>query len=103
MSSVDARLACLASPARARSLFTVRAAISSAVSSLRPWSSRPSLMCSYCRSRFALQAFGMVPPSIGLENRYPSSRRILGRPHQQLAEVAPGEQPAEGLGGRLEP
>ena len=47
-----------ASPARARSLFTVRAAISSALSSDVPRSSRPSLMCSYWRSRFALQALG---------------------------------------------
>ena len=36
MSSIELRLACLASPARARSLLTVRAAISSAVSSLSP-------------------------------------------------------------------
>jgi hypothetical protein len=41
-----------ASPARARSLLTVRAAISSAVSSLRPCSRSESLMCSYCRARF---------------------------------------------------
>src|SRR5262245_26736425 len=56
MSVTEARLASRASPERARSLFTVRAAISSAVSSLRPCSFRPCLMCSYCRSRFALQA-----------------------------------------------
>jgi hypothetical protein len=47
MSSTEARLAVRASPERARSLFTVRAAISSAVSSERPCSRRPSLMCSY--------------------------------------------------------
>src|ERR1700680_707253 len=51
MSSIDVRLASLASPARARSLLTVRAAISSARSSGCPRSSGPSLMCSYCRSR----------------------------------------------------
>src|SRR3954468_11640434 len=56
MSLVDERLDVLASPARARSLLTVRAAISSASSSLRPRSSKPSLMCSYCRSRFLLHA-----------------------------------------------
>jgi hypothetical protein len=61
MSSTDVRLAVLASPDRARSLFTVRAAISSALSSLRPRLFNPCLMCVYCRSRLALQAFwGMV-------------------------------------------
>ena len=46
-----------ASPARARSLLTVRAAISSATSSVAVLvSSRPSLMCSYWRSRLALHA-----------------------------------------------
>ena len=43
----DGRLVAFASPARARSLFTVRAAISSAVSSDRPRCLRPCLMCSY--------------------------------------------------------
>ena len=53
---MDVRLLSSASPCRARSLLTVRAAISSATLSLRPRSSRPSLMCSYWRSRFLLQA-----------------------------------------------
>src|SRR5688500_7427434 len=53
-----------ASPLRARSLFTVRAAISWALSSEAPSCFRPFLMCSYWRSRFALHAFcGMTPPS----------------------------------------
>src|SRR5438477_12931330 len=56
MSSSEVRLACLASPARARSLLTVRAAISSAFSSPMPRSRKPSLMWSYWRSRLALQA-----------------------------------------------
>src|SRR5947207_1351660 len=56
MSFTDVRLRCLASPARARSLFTVRAAISSAVSSDRPRSRKPSLMCLYWRSRFLFHA-----------------------------------------------
>src|SRR4051812_14624851 len=56
MSFTELRLAWRASPWRARSLLTVRAAISSATSSERPRSSRPSLMCSYWRSRLALQA-----------------------------------------------
>ena len=56
MSSIEDRLRWRASPARARSLFTVRAAISSASSSDEPRSSRPSLMCSNWRSRFGDQA-----------------------------------------------
>src|SRR5579862_516884 len=43
----------LASPFRARSLLTVRAAISFALRFGVPRSSRLSSMCSYCRSRFA--------------------------------------------------
>jgi hypothetical protein len=63
MSSFDSRLDSLASPARARSLLTVRAAISLAFSSLVPRSSSPSLMCSYWRSRFLDQApIGMTAP-----------------------------------------
>src|SRR5215210_4413497 len=53
------------SPACARCLLTVRAAISSARSSDRPASSSDSLTCSYCRSRFALHAcwgIGLEPP-----------------------------------------
>src|SRR4051794_20036966 len=52
MSCVDVRERCRDSPLRARSLFTVRAAISSARSSEAPWSSSLSLMCSYWRARF---------------------------------------------------
>src|SRR5665811_2175260 len=63
MSSVDVRLVSSASPARARSLLTVRAAISSAVSSSSPRSTRPSLMWSYWRSRLSLHArCGMPSP-----------------------------------------
>ena len=62
MSSRDRREDSFASPARARSLLTVRAAISSALSSEAPLSSRLSLMCSYCRSRFALHALWHVTP-----------------------------------------
>src|SRR6476619_2629920 len=51
MSSRESRDDSLASPWRARSLLTVRAAISSAVSSDFPSSRRESLMCSYCRAR----------------------------------------------------
>src|SRR5271170_7580893 len=56
MSSVEVGLDWLASPARARSLLTVRAAISSARSSGRPWDLSPLLMWSYWRWRLALQA-----------------------------------------------
>src|SRR3954451_24777025 len=52
MSFVDVRERCRDSPLRARSLLTVRAAISSARSSDLPWSSWLSLMCSYWRARF---------------------------------------------------
>src|SRR6478672_1719587 len=85
MSSVEVRLACLDSPCRARSLFTVRAAISSASSSLRPRSSRPSLMCSYCRSRFFDHCCWGIP------SRYPAwsvtfrGSRPAERLHQRLA------------------
>src|ERR1700739_3241602 len=69
MSRVDVRLAVLASPDRARSLFTVRAAISSARLVLSPRCLALSLMCSYCRSRFGLDPLGM------------SATFRLGRPH----------------------
>jgi hypothetical protein len=49
------------SPACARCLFTVRAAISSARSSPTPRSSSDSLTCSYCRFRF-----GFVTPRGGI-------------------------------------
>jgi hypothetical protein len=52
MSSRESRDASRASPCRARSLFTVRAAISSARSSEAPRSRADSLMCSYWRARF---------------------------------------------------
>jgi hypothetical protein len=47
MSRVDVRERVRDSPERARSLFTVRAAISSARSSDAPWRFSLSLMCSY--------------------------------------------------------
>ena len=72
---MDVGLAVRASPERARSLLTVRAAIYSAVSSERPWSSRPSLMCSYWRSRLLLHACcGMVHLLLFLRHREPSLR-----------------------------
>src|SRR5512139_2406328 len=52
MSSRESLDDVLASPLLARSLFTVRAAISSASSSDEPRSRSESLMCSYWRARF---------------------------------------------------
>jgi hypothetical protein len=63
LSSSDVRDAVFASPARARSLLTVRAAISFARFSDAPRSSTLSLMCSYWRSRLALLPAGMVATS----------------------------------------
>src|SRR5205085_7629814 len=56
MSPVEVLLARRDSPARARSLFTVRAAISSATPEGRPRVRRPSFTCWYCRSRLLPQA-----------------------------------------------
>ncbi len=56
MSRVEVELDCCASPARARSLFTVRAAISVARCSESPRFSNPAFICSYWRSRLLLQA-----------------------------------------------
>src|SRR5262245_33174272 len=60
MSLTDERLAVFASPDRARSLFTVRAAISLARPVDAPRFFALALMCSYCRSRFGLEPAGMT-------------------------------------------
>src|SRR5262245_2181994 len=65
MSFVDVLLLLRASPERARSLFTVRAAISSARLALCPRRLALSLMCSYCRSRFRLDPAGISATSLG--------------------------------------
>src|SRR3954462_2425316 len=100
MSSVDVRLASLASPERARSLFTVRAAISSATSSPRPRSSRPSLMCSYWRSRLSFHAcWGIVAsalcsalPTFGVPTQTGGMRPLRpGDAHQLEHLVAAGD------------
>src|SRR6266496_4109446 len=57
MSRVDERDAVFASPLRARSLFTVAAAICFARFVEVPRSLALSLMCSYWRSRLVLQVF----------------------------------------------
>src|SRR4029079_152293 len=79
MSSRESRADSLASPCRARSLLTVRAAISSAVSSDFPSSRRESLMCSYCRAR-------LVPfftPRGGTSSLLPSIRGRCSGPSGQ--------------------
>lgn len=58
----DARLAVFDSPARARSLLTVRAAISSARRGDSPRLRADSLTCSYCRSLLALEPRGVSAP-----------------------------------------
>src|SRR5699024_1083028 len=60
LSFVATLLASSDSPCCARALLTVRAAISSAVSSLSPRPSALSLTCWYWRSRFLFQASGMT-------------------------------------------
>src|SRR3954469_23598334 len=92
MSLTELRLACLASPARARSLLTVRAAISSAVSSDSPRFFSPLLMCSYWRSRLAFHAFCGIWTSLQLESvvviaNYPTTVRPKRR-FTLVAEVA---------------
>jgi hypothetical protein len=58
MSRVDVRLAVFDSPDRARSLFTVRAAISSARPVFSPRRFALAVTCSYCRSRLGLDPRG---------------------------------------------
>src|SRR3954454_23760295 len=72
MSRVDVRDDSRASPLRARSLLTVRAAISFARFVEAPCFFSLSLMCSYCRSRLLLQAFcGIVILLVACEEGVP--------------------------------
>ncbi len=70
MSSVELRERVRDSPLRAFSLFTVRAAISSARSSELPCSFWLSLMCSYWRARFV----PFLTPRGGMPRSYPAER-----------------------------
>src|SRR5882757_63701 len=79
MSRVEVRLAPRDSPDRARSLLTVRAAISSARFGASPRCRALSLMCSYWRSRLALEPRGMAASSFGLLVRLILVRLILVR------------------------
>src|SRR5947209_9633022 len=102
MSLVDERLRCLASPDRARSLLTVRAAISSATSSDRPRSSSPSLMCSYCRSLLLLHArCGIRVLLHSLPDTYPGGPRIhagIVSKAMRYVDVGGAKMSAIGLG-----
>src|SRR6266511_4232017 len=89
MSSVDVRLFSLDSPRRARSLFTVRAAISSAVSSLRPRFSSPLLMCLYWRSRLSLHWFRGI--AVSFQRPPPRRTRKPARHAVRLPSAAAGE------------
>src|SRR3954453_5371809 len=75
MSSRERRDDVFASPVRARSLLTVRGAISFARFVAPPCSFSLSTMCSYCRSRLPLHAVGIASSSVGLP-----SERCRARP-----------------------
>jgi len=102
---MEERLGRRASPARARSLFTVRAAISSARSSEFPRSSNPSLMWSYWRSRVAVHlCCGIVAP---LPSNSSNDGSLPGRPPEPTSTLMPGDfskteaehvAPAPGIG-----
>src|SRR5262245_7486389 len=95
MSRREVRLFLRASPVRARSLFTVRAAISSARLALVPRASSLFLMCSYCRSRVLLDPRGIGPPPCGLEQIPPL--RVSPNHRVTPADPVPGrETPDEG-------
>ena len=97
MSSVEVREASLASPARARSLFTVRAAISSASSSGTPRSSSPCSMWRYWRSRLAFHRFigialflGILDPLSGVTDPYPAIAGVDGAARPPARDMAGG-------------
>src|SRR5688572_12201847 len=80
-----------ASPARARSLFTVRAAISSALSSDAPRPLTLSLMCLYCRSRFLLHACcGIRTPFVGSRVGFPERAGINRLRQRGILDVVLG-------------
>src|SRR5918996_1979804 len=77
MSVFESRDDSLASPLRARSLLTVRAAISSARSSDEPRSLSDSFTCSYCLARllpFLTPRGGMSASSVEPREWYPGQR-----------------------------
>src|SRR6185312_12574891 len=119
MSSTDDRDRVRDSPERARSLLTVRAAISSARSSERPCSSALSLMCSYWRARLvpfltprggistSFVASALSSPARGREkrprlpdDRLPCPRRRGGRLVEHLERLRVAAQLREHAGER---
>src|SRR5437773_10812113 len=99
MSRVELRDAVRLSPERARSLFTVRAAISSARPVEAPRSLALSLMCSYWRARFV----AFLTPRGGIQKplstffvasivagKARNARRYHGRGRGGVSEVALG-------------
>src|SRR5215218_7830356 len=90
MSFVDVRERVRDSPARARSLLTVRAAISSARDLEAPWSFALSLMCSYCRARL----LPFWTPRGGIFDSFPGS--ISAYPVRDGAQPAGGHAPPAG-------
>src|SRR4051794_35752054 len=83
MSCVDVRDAVRDSPLRARSLLTVRAAISSARDSDAPCSFWLSLMCSYWRAR--LEPF--FTPRGGMPKDYPGRRTNMTARDRRVGAV----------------
>src|SRR5436190_23033029 len=83
------------SPARARSLLTVRAAISSARDSERPCRRSDSLTCSYWRARFV----PFFTPRGGMDSPCVASRRPTPRvagTNELNRGALPGHQPTDG-------
>jgi hypothetical protein len=102
MSLVEVREEPRDSPERARSLLTVRAAISSALPVLAPRSSWLSLTCSYWRPRFVpglTPRGGIAPPPAFRESFDPSLPGAWGR--KRVSAATPGFAPKGGGGRRF--
>lgn len=84
MSSIELRLSASASPDLARSLFTVRAAISFARPRLTPRCSSLSLTCSYCPSRLGLDPRALtllLHSAFCMSQACPYCRKVRSRQH----------------------
>src|SRR3954469_15541011 len=90
MSCRDVRDDSFASPLRARSLFTVRAAISLAFSVEAPCFLTLSLTCSYCRSRLLLQAFWGMRSLLGRVREEGALRRGFLALERRVLDVVLG-------------
>src|SRR5947208_11101912 len=82
MSRVEVRERLALSPLRARSLFTVRAAVSSARPSDTPRSRWAPLMCSYWRARLV----PFLTPAGGMTRQPPSLDDVLWLPGRRFAQ-----------------